>query len=554
MDSGDVAMIISFSDSPRVKQMFTHNRRHLRRALESIEPSQRRTSLAEALKFSASLANPGRTGEDPGDFQVAEPLPATLLIFSDGKFPSVSSFRLGNLDPIYVPVGSADAGNVGITAFSVRRHELDPMSLQAFARLQNFSSENATVSAELRKDGKLFDADRVEIDADKATSVIFPLGIVESGVLELRVESGDHLKCDDVAWTVVNPPQKSKVLIVTPGNRALDAAFGTESVLEIADVTFDSPDCLQQEEHQRRAATGAYDLVIYDRCRPKQMPEANTLFIAVLPPGQESRTDEGDGDEAEQEQADRDRAWGADAKVDLPVIIDADTAHPLMHWINIDRVIVTEATPLQVPQGGTVLLDSVSGPLLAVAPREGFKDAVMAFALIYQDIGEGGTAQTLIGTNWWFKPSFTVFVLNVLDYLGTNRAALGTAALQPGKSVTLDSPNPGQPLEVSTPSGETVRLKESSPGKFSFTGTSTLGVYEVRSKDKALQRFAVNLFHAPESDVRTSPEIQIGRGEPIEAQASAWEITRRELWKWLLLVGLIVLLVEWYVYNRRVYL
>ena len=30
--------------------------------------------------------------------------------------------------------------------------------------------------------------------------------------------------------------------------------------------------------------------------------------------------------------------------------------------------------------------------------------------------------------------------------------------------------------------------------------------------------------------------------------------TRREAWKWLVMLALIVLLVEWYIYNRRVYL
>jgi hypothetical protein len=45
--------------------------------------------------------------------------------------------------------------------------------------------------------------------------------------------------------------------------------------------------------------------------------------------------------------------------------------------------------------------------------------------------------------------------------------------------------------------------------------------------------------------------IQIGH-ETIEG-TSGYELVRRETWKWLLLAGLAVLLVEWYIYNRRVY-
>jgi hypothetical protein len=128
------------------------------------------------------------------------------------------------------------------------------------------------------------------------------------------------------------------------------------------------------------------------------------------------------------------------------------------------------------------------------------------------------------------------------------------ASVQPGQMITLDNPTPGKPLEVLTPGGRTIRLKESRPGKLDFTATSELGFYEVRSGGKTLQRFAVNLFHAGESDIQPALDIQIGRGTPIEAETTSQDITRHELWKWLLIAGLGVLLVEWYIYNRRVYL
>ena len=62
MESGDVGMVVSFADTARVEQMFTDSRRQLRRALEAIAPTERSTSLAEALKAASGLANPGRSG------------------------------------------------------------------------------------------------------------------------------------------------------------------------------------------------------------------------------------------------------------------------------------------------------------------------------------------------------------------------------------------------------------------------------------------------------------------------------------------------------------
>ena len=52
----------------------------------------------EALKLAAGLANPGRSAEDISDVRVAEAMPATLYIFSDGRFGPVAGFALGNLD------------------------------------------------------------------------------------------------------------------------------------------------------------------------------------------------------------------------------------------------------------------------------------------------------------------------------------------------------------------------------------------------------------------------------------------------------------------------
>ena len=154
MRSGDVAMFISFCDSARVEQSFTDNRQQLHQALDAIQPTARTTSLLEALKLAAGLANPGRSAEDFSDVRVAEAMPASLYIFSDGRFGQVAGFALGNLEAKFVPIGSPDARNVGITAFSVRRNESKPDRLQAFARLENFGPEPVDVPLKLFLDDR----------------------------------------------------------------------------------------------------------------------------------------------------------------------------------------------------------------------------------------------------------------------------------------------------------------------------------------------------------------------------------------------------------------
>ena len=72
MQPGDVAMVVSFSNTPKVEQMFTEDKGALLRSVKAIKPTTRSTSLAEAIKVASGLANPGRSSSDATDVQVAE--------------------------------------------------------------------------------------------------------------------------------------------------------------------------------------------------------------------------------------------------------------------------------------------------------------------------------------------------------------------------------------------------------------------------------------------------------------------------------------------------
>src|SRR5437773_2083832 len=64
MQTGDVAMLISFSNHPNVEHPFTDDRGALRRAVERIQPTHRTTDIVEALRIASGMANPGGMGTD----------------------------------------------------------------------------------------------------------------------------------------------------------------------------------------------------------------------------------------------------------------------------------------------------------------------------------------------------------------------------------------------------------------------------------------------------------------------------------------------------------
>lgn len=532
-ESSDIkAMIISFSDTAQVEQSFTNNVQELRRALAAIKPTNRTTSLDEALRLAAGLANPNTSrdvapNEQP---QLASPKKTELYILSDGRFPDVRGFALGSLEPVFVPIGAADAANVGITAFSTGRDDVHPDQIQAFARLENHGPQTTTVSLELYVDGQLLDARQTKIAAGQAGSEAFALGSVDRGLLRLVIATPDALAADNQGWAVVNPSRRARVLFVTAGNEPLQRALTVPSAQQWAEITQEPPATLATDDYKKKALAGAWDLVIYDRCRPQQMPQASTWFIGTTPPAGE---------------------WTASDPVVRPQIIDTERSHPIMQGIELGDVDISEGHSLKAPPGATRLIDSNKGTLMAIAPREGFEDAVLGLEFLSAD--KNGDA--VVNTNWPIKLSFPVFVSNLLQYFGRSQQAASTASYRPGQPVVLRSEQAG-PLVVRLPSGAKADVPKSRQNTFNFAQTDELGIYEVREGGKATQQFAVNLCDSKETDIRPRTEGSVKIGYVEVKPETAWQPTkaRRESWKYLLVVALAVLLFEWYIYNRRVYL
>lgn len=522
MDGNDVAMVLSFADTAQVEQPFTDNRRRLRAAIDRIEPTARSTSLLEALRTASGLANPGRSATDITDYQVAEPLPATAIIYSDGRFPDPQSFILGNLTPVYRPVGT-EAANVGITALSARSDPRSPGIHEVFAEVRNFSLEPRTVEMELYVDGELADAARLEIVAEKFRGASFRVPTAGEAGIELRLGSSDAYAVDDVAWTVVNPPRPARVLLFSPGNEPLITSLQTPAMQRRVELRTAAPEVLSSEEQFTALQPDTFDLVVFDRCQPPTMPEANTWFLGTLPPLE---------------------AWAALEERDVPQIIDVDPNHPLTRWLQLDDVLVVRAAPLELPSGGTTLIRADAGPLAAVAPRREFQDLVLAFPLL-----EHSGGQALPVTNWWLRPSFPVFIYNVVDYLGNAASAERNRPWKPGDVITLPVRGSASQVTVRTPEGQTHTLTRQGSEPLRFSRTDPPGIYEVTA-GSARTRFAVNTFDEQESHIAVRNELSIGY-EPVEGDAGR-RTTRRELWKWLLACGLVVLAVEWYVYGRRV--
>jgi hypothetical protein len=215
---------------------------------------------------------------------------------------------------------------------------------------------------------------------------------------------------------------------------------------------------------------------------------------------------------------------------------------------------VITATPLVVPSGGTVLIDSDAGPLLAVAPREGFEDLVLGMVLLEERAAADGSRAVYRNTDWPWRVSFASFIFNLLTDRAGGQDLTASGSYRPGMPVTVEAPDSRAVLDVQVPSGATLHLPPSSSGKLTFTATDELGVYRMLSGGKLVRQFAVNLLDPAESNIRppADPVIKIGYVEV--AGKTGWVAGHREIWRELVLAALAITMLEWFFYLRRVYI
>ncbi len=557
LDSDMSAMIITFADQPDVVQEFTNNKRLLREALDRIKPIAGQTDLRGALELADGFANPDRIMNEEGDqsFEVTEQQEVELYIFSDGRFPSIEDFSLGNLRPQFLPIGSFEGQNLAITAFNTRRNEERPELQQAFVQVANFSEQAQTTIIELFHEQRLLDAAELDIPANGIASATFNISGENERALRARLDIptdfNDRLALDNEAYAVLSQRSDGRVLLVTPGNTTLESALATERANRLAKIDKIAPEVLKTAEFQSQAQTDLYDLIIFDQCVPEAMPQANTLFIGRLPPISDW-----------QKQATAESVYA-------PQIIDWQRGHPLLSLLELGNVQIADTLLSRPPLGGRVLIDSTKGPLFAIAPRDRYEDAVLGFEIV----GTEADGSRTFNTDWPRKHSFPGFWLNVLEYFASSTGA-SQAHNRPDRLVELrvsgtakeESP---QELEVELPDGERRQITLEQPGRLAFHETGQLGIYQIRAKglrekNQVKKRFAVNLFSREESDIRLRVRQEseaslkvvdsLSIGYVDVAAQSPTSAVRRELWKPLLVGALVVLMIEWYIYNRRVYI
>jgi Ca-activated chloride channel family protein len=153
-------------------------------------------------------------------------------------------------------------------------------------------------------------------------------------------------------------------------------------------------------------------------------------------------------------------------------------------------------------------------------------------------------------STWPLRISFPIFIQNALEWLNPSSGNASQMTIKAGEPLRLSLDDASGTAQVTGPDGVTRTISlERDAREIVFGDTTKQGIYKLRAGTNDLS-FCVNLMDAAESDIRPRDELPIGKfGAGIAA--TTVQRANMELWRWIALAGLAVLLFEWWWYHKR---
>jgi Flp pilus assembly protein TadG len=137
--------------------------------------------------------------------------------------------------------------------------------------------------------------------------------------------------------------------------------------------------------------------------------------------------------------------------------------------------------------------------------------------------------------------------------------------VQPGQVLADRVPSGATDITMTTPDGQTQAVAAGNDGTIAFGPLTRAGVYELswtglagptdelsEGQGRAKRVYAANLADAEESDLAASENLDLASTE-VAASRNASAVADVKLWPWLILFALLFVMVEWFIYNRKVY-
>ncbi|MCD6384763.1 VWA domain-containing protein, partial [Candidatus Sumerlaeota bacterium] len=488
LKKNDTLMLIAFDNSASVLQGFTNDKKLLKHRIDELKATDRTSRLNETLSIISSLYRKNPRLE--------------VILFSDGRIDDLQDFK-APLPPInYVRIGESDF-NVGFTQFSIRRNFESPLDFELFAQVKNFSDRKITSFVELFVDNVSVDIKEVKLAPQKTAPLIFNVSSEKQKKVMLKLDVKDALSVDNTLYGVLPEFHKTKILLVTSGNYFLQQALNTNPQYDV-----------MVQKPEEKYDTTLYDVVIFDSCNPQVPPHTNAIYFNCQPPDG-SVTFTGEHKDA--------------------FIIDTDTQHPIMNYTRLENIVIAKCKTMAISEGVKVLAETDQSPIIVLNESDSYKSLVIGF--------------DIYDTDFPLKASFPIFLNNAVRFISGSYIDTEKVILTTRDAITVTAERPETTCSIKTPDNETYTLEFGDSLKTKFTNLKTVGLYELRRGDESTEYYGVNLLSTQESNIKPQDTIDLGR----QGIISAGKIQQAniEIWRYFIWVALIVLIIEWLLYWRK---
>ena len=489
---GEQLMVLLAGAVTETKQPATSDKAALRRAIRDCSPGDTPTRLADALKTAGAF-----TFEMKGEETVTS---GEIHLFSDGAAPDLEELANKNLPLVYHRIGTS-GDNIGIVRIDARANPDNPLERAVFASVANFSTNEWRTDAELLFEDRVLETRPLTLAPTNTQLLIFTAPQTNNGVFTVRLNAKDDLPVDNRASVVSLVPRPIKVLLVTKGNHLLLKALRGAANARI------------ETAGQFTGDTGNHDVVVLDDVIPAVWPRANTLAIHVA-------------------NTNWFPAWHT---IKNPLIVDWKNSHPLLRFVNFDNVNVASSLAVKAPSWGFTIVESTETPLIIAGELNRQRLVWVGF--------------DPLDSYWPLRLSFPIFMVNAVDWLNPAGGSSSQLLVQPGTAFRWPLAQKITSAEITQPDG-TTRLLDVEPGARELVISDTVrqGVYRVKAGTNDVT-FCANLMDSNESNIRPRDELAVGRYAKVTA--TTMKRANAELWRWLLIAGLAVLLFEWWFYHKR---
>ena len=468
---------------------FEADRDALRRALAQIRPGDEAGRPREALALALSLLR-GR-GE------------GRIYFLTDGAFdPGVDP---GSPQVVFRVVGGP-ARNVAITRFDFRQELAAEDRFQVLMTVRNYTDAAVVVPASVSLDERVLFRRSLALAARAEETLVLAFAGHARGQATGRIEVDDDLAADNQAFAAVNAEDPLRVLLFTRGN------FYLESVLEaMPGLELVQRDWSPAEDIARLALN--YDVVVFDGVAAPQLPPGNFLLVNAVAPGLPF--------------SDSGRLVRPGTLVRGPSALMGDA----------------DLTAVRIDQARRVVIDKPAPGLQRLIWS---KETDLALALLDDRRKLVYLGFDLARSNFPLQAAFPLFFTRSLEWLRPRGDGFVSTHMAAGSTRTIALPASETRVIMRMPSGKSETLEaEGSP--LLFDATANAGIYEYTVGDVS-RYFAVSLTDARESDVN-SRWAPIGRHEETRPAGNTAQALV-PLWPQLLVLALILLALEWFVWTR----